>query len=150
MRTGLVFTKLNDGWNAEPNGPEPQVEIDGRDLLLMFGLNPFMFPRFRVGDTGILRFRECTAYRLGETNSDGWFLGQCRYSRLAPEWGEFFELSGDDPARDAPLDRVRLFRDPAATRHYLVYFRDDTFECLAKSWELEKDPANDLISRGLG
>jgi hypothetical protein len=34
-------------------------------------------------------------YRLGGTNDEGWYVGQCRFSKVAPAWGEFYEVDGD-------------------------------------------------------
>jgi hypothetical protein len=44
------FTKLSDGWNAEPNVPHVQVTVAGGDVLLDFDLNAFQFPQFREGE----------------------------------------------------------------------------------------------------
>jgi len=30
------FSQLNLGWNAEPNAPQPHVDIMGNDILLSF------------------------------------------------------------------------------------------------------------------
>lgn len=147
MQSEPVFTKLNDGWNAEPNAPSPCVEMRGRDLLLSFYLNPFAFPKFTNGDVGVLRFRECVSYRLGPTNDEGWYSGQCRYSSLAPKWGEFYEISGDESRRDLPTDWRRSFDDAQGCKHYLFYLRDETFECISKSWEPEAVPENALFSK---
>jgi hypothetical protein len=83
------FLQLNVGWNADPNGPEPNVKLSGGDILLNFALNAFVYKQFRVFERGTLRFRNCGRYRLGSTNDEGWYRGQCRYSRIAPSWGEF-------------------------------------------------------------
>ena len=32
---------------------------------------------------------------IGPTGDEGWFRGQCRFSKLAPAWGEFYEIQGD-------------------------------------------------------
>jgi hypothetical protein len=29
---------------------------------------------------------------LGRTNDEGWYLGQCRFSKVAPTWGEFYHV----------------------------------------------------------
>ena len=104
MSTALSFRKLNEGWNAEPNAPWPRVATSGHDVLLRFLLNPFQFPTFAEEDQGVLRFKDCTWYRLGATNDEGWYRGQCRYSALAPSWGEFYEISGSDPHLMDPTD----------------------------------------------
>src|SRR6478736_916613 len=90
-----TFEQLNDGWNANPNAPNPKVTIEGRDVLVSFGMNRFVFPDFTAEDVGRLRFCLCSRYRLGDTNDEGWHRGQCRFSKIAPSWGEFYEVSGD-------------------------------------------------------
>ena len=141
--TALAFKQLNNGWNAEPNAPAPSITISGQDVLLRFQLNAFQYPRFSENDAGVIRFISCSRYRLGETNDEGWHLGQCRYSSLAPDWGEFYELIGSDSLADLPRDWVRL-RNASVNRHFLFYFRDETFECFAFDWRIEPVAANAL------
>jgi hypothetical protein len=145
VSTDLSFRKLNEGWNAEPNAPEPVVEVSGTDILLRFFLNPFAFPQFALEDQGILRFPNFSRYRLGATNDEGWYRGQCRYSATAPKWGEFYELSGTDPCLDDPKDWKTVKEASSASRHFLFYFRDETFECIATDWVLEPHPVNALF-----
>jgi hypothetical protein len=59
-----LFNKLNDGWNAEPNAPMPEVVVIGNDLELRFCLNHFLDKRFSEGQIGLIRFRECSQWRL--------------------------------------------------------------------------------------
>ena len=80
---GTRFVKLNEGWNAEPNAPAPMVSRSGEDVILEFDLNAFRYKNFAEGDRGRLVFRGCWRYRLGSTNDEGWYLGQCRFSKIA-------------------------------------------------------------------
>ena len=132
--TASSFTLLNHGWNAEPNAPYPVIGVDGADLLLAFYLNAFIFPQFQEGDAGLLRFKNVTRYRLGATNDEGWYRGQCRYSGVAPKWGEFYEISDHTPLANEPRDWVVVHQSGANDRHFLFYLRDATFECNAESW----------------
>lgn len=136
-----AFSKLNDGWNAEPNAPHPQVMVDGADLLLSFGMNPWQFPQYNEGDIGTLRFARCSRYRLGPTNDEGWYRGQCRFSGIAPAWGEFYELTGDLRLAECPKDWVQVSPSSGHSRHFLFYLRDETFECDAEDWKLTVDKA---------
>jgi len=142
--TSPAFRQLNVGWNAEPNAPAPSVEASGRDVLLRFALNAFQYPHFAEDDIGVIRFTGCSRYRLGNTNDEGWYLGQCRYSKTAPAWGKFYELIGPDEVADLPTDWVNLGSEQAA-RHFLFYFRDNTFECVAADWVFEPIPTNALF-----
>jgi hypothetical protein len=100
--------------------------------------NPFQFPGFAQGQVLRLRFPAATRYRLGATNDEGWYRGQCRFSGVAPAWGELYEVSGD-----LKLDQVSDWIEvpvlqAAQQRHFLFYLRDETFECTANSWHLEQ------------
>lgn len=133
-----VFTKLNEGWNAEPNAPDANVVVDGADVLLYFDLNPFQFPQFEEGQRAHLRFEDAWRYRLGATNDEGWYHGQCRFSRLAPAWGEFYEVVGDLLLSKCPDDWRYVAPKPGEKlRHFLFYLRDDTFECDARAYRLD-------------
>src|SRR5688572_8750105 len=128
------FTKLNAGWNAEPNAPSPQTQVWEHDIVLSFLLNPFQFPQFKQEDVGQLRFRRSRRYRIGTVNDEGWFRGQCRFSKLAPEWGEFYEVSGDLLLSQCPSDWMEIGLQTGTQKHFLFYFRDEEFECDAESW----------------
>ena len=138
------FEQLNHGWNAEPNAPAPIIMIAGEDLLLQFFLNPFQFKQFEEEDVGVLRFHRCLRYRLGSTNDEGWYRGQCRYGRSAPAWGEFYELTGEDPYFNQPTDWVTIRQSQDTPRHFLFYLRDETFECIASDWSFDLQASNAL------
>ncbi len=139
-----TFTKLNEDWNAEPNAPNPKIEVAGKDILLSFYLNPFQFPQFEEDDVGVIHFKNCSRYRLGPENDEGWYLGQCRFSKLAPAWGEFYEVSGDLKLAECPSDWKAISPEVGDTRHFLFYFRDDMFECDAQEWQFEPTANNSL------
>ncbi|MEI8283329.1 MAG: hypothetical protein WCG75_13050 [Armatimonadota bacterium] len=130
------FAQLNLGWNAEPNVPFPKIAISGSTLQLSFFGNPLELPEVEDEHIIVLRFYNVWRYVLGGTNDEGWYLGQCRFDRLAPRWGEFYEVKGD-----LRLDRFedvwQIVTEPPPhdLKHYLFYFRDETFECDATSWE---------------
>lgn len=136
----LTFAKLNEGWNAEPNAPEPRVEVDTSSVWLTFFLNPWAYPAAEE-EMGSLVFHKCSMWRLGATNDEGWHAGQCRYSKVAPDWGEFYELLGDDDQRLTPSDWHQLGPLTPEQRHFLFYLRDDTFECFAAEWTFERGAA---------
>lgn len=132
------FRQLNDGWNAAPNAPDPTVQIEGHDVVLTFIANSYQFPRFAVDQRLRLRFTGARRFSLGGTNDEGWYLGQCRFSNDAPEWGEFYEVSGDLKLEQGPIDWHIVHDRPRPGRHFLFYLRDETFECEADDWVLEE------------
>lgn len=140
----VTFEQINSGWNAEPNAPDPNVEIADGDVVLAFYLNAFLFSEFEEEELGILRFVNCERYRLGSTNDEGWYCGQCRFSKFAPKWGEFYLVSGDKNLLDAPCDWKILESKSESPKHYLFYFRDNTFECTADKCILERSADNAL------
>jgi hypothetical protein len=138
--TSPSFVRLNFDWNAEPNAPEAKVDVAGATVVLRFVLNPWLYQQFVEEQRGSLTFAECRRWRLGSTNDEGWFMGRCRYSGIAPEWGEFYEIVGDDLKRDVPLDWHRTGPDKPGARHFLFYLKDSTFECLAMDWSFKAEP----------
>jgi hypothetical protein len=136
----LRFKRLNNGWNAEPNAPAPGVTISGTDVRLRFYLNPFAYDADEE-ERGCLTFEHCSMWRLGSTNDEGWYAGQCRYGETAPAWGQFYELVGEDNLRMLPTDWHKLTRPNVKDRHFLLYLRDGTFECLAEDWRFERGSA---------
>jgi len=107
-------------------------------------LNSRRFPIFQE-EEGVLRFSAVSKFRLGSTNDEGWYKGQCRYSKIAPNWGEFYELVGDDPVRDTPSDWTVLSGPADGEKHYLFYLRDNTFEAIARDWAFADMPNNALL-----
>jgi hypothetical protein len=142
------FHQLNEGWNAEPYVPDPVIEVLGRDLVLKFLISAFQFTDFKEGEIGMLRFARCERYRLGPTNDDGWYSGQCRFSKSAPEWGEFYIVQGDAKLLDAPQDWQTIAPSTGSGRHFLFYFRDNTFECVAADCIIEETDDNALHRTG--
>lgn len=141
-----TFVQLNHGWNADPNSPEPQVTVVAGDVVVTFFVNAFQFSEYTEGTKATIHFKSCQRYRLGSTNDEGWYMGKCRFSKLAPRWGEFYQLAGDPDLLLAPSDWTVVQPETGcgSMEHYLFYFRDETFECLARSWEVEL-PVNRLL-----
>jgi hypothetical protein len=135
------FVRLNLDWNAEPNDPGEQIEQIGPEVRLSFSLNPWQYDAGE-GERAELHFSDCSKWRLGPTNDEGWHRGQCRYSGVAPAWGEFYEIVGDDPLRDAPDDWREIGSTQRPQRHFLFYLRDQTFECIAAEWRLHRATPN--------
>jgi hypothetical protein len=131
------FTKLNIGWNAEPNVAVPKCSVENDCLIVRFKLNPYLYPEFSYGDIGVLRFEECSRYRIGTVNDEGWYRGKCRFSKLAPEWGEFYKIEGNLLLEHCPNDWIELKSKSKNEVHFLFYFRDMEFECSAEGWTFE-------------
>jgi len=134
----MEFTQLNIDWNADPNAPCPLIKISDSDLLLSFHMNVMRFNNYSSDDFGILEFHNCIQFRMGEPNEEGWFCHEGdRYKQHGIEWGEFYCIGDSDwqanfgePVykRESPLTFNELC-------HYLFYFRDETFECVAENYD---------------
>jgi len=131
---GIKFHRLNRSWNAEPNAPNEKIYIDQSSLFLEFNVNPWEYSGFAENERVTLKFISCSNYRLGPTNDEGWYLGQCRYGKAAPKWGEFYQICGAalDVANSNGWIKINYAR---MKRHYLFYLKDNTFECYADSYE---------------
>ncbi len=130
------FTQLNHGWNAQPNAPHVDINVEGSTLVLAFFANPYEFPEFVDRQIIRLRFDNVWRYAVGDVNDEGWYRGQCRFSRIAPAWGEFYEVTGDLHLNEFDADWTIVSDSPAEKlRHFLFYFRDENFECDATLWE---------------
>lgn len=92
-----TFVQLNIGWNAQPNAPNPEARLEGADVVLRFDMNPYQFQDFHDEEKGFLRFVNCSQFRMGATNDEGWYRGQCRFSKIAPSWGEFYAILNEPP-----------------------------------------------------
>lgn len=134
----MKYKQLNMDWGAEPNAPDPQIDHDSSDgnLRLTFYLNPYNDVEEEV--RAEIKFFKCYMYRLGLTNDEGFYKGQCRFSKSGIRWGEFYQLEETDWKRTFPSDKVILqehLMNEEGLKHYLFYFRDNTFECIAKEYQ---------------
>jgi len=128
------FIHLNKTWNAEPNVPDERIEVHDNYLTLSFLVNPWVYEQYDEGQRVELRFYGCTKWRNGLTNDEGWYKGQCRFSTLAPEWGEFYEITGNRLLKQCPDDWQTITKG-IGEKHFLFYLKDSTFECEAVSYE---------------
>ena len=131
----LKFTQLNADWNADPNVPDVQVEQDDTSLAVRFRPNRSVYPEFKHVLLILVRFENCERYRITSVNDHGWYEGQCRFSGLAPAWGEFYEISGD--TRDDLDATPWIAMNGLGTRHFHFYFRDEALEVKALDWSMQ-------------
>jgi hypothetical protein len=132
----MQFQRLNTDWNAEPNAPDVKVSVAGQEVSVGFFLNPFAYDA-ADDERGLLTFSGCSCWRRDPTNDHGWYAEQGRFAGIAPAWGEFYEVTGDEAGR-ADLDWQLMGGNAAGTRHFLFYFRDEVFECWAEAFNLQR------------
>lgn len=94
-----------------------------------------------------IRFQNAIRYRLDGPNDEGWYLGQCRFSRLARAWGEFYEVHGDLRLAEAQGAWIKVGgTEDARTHHYLFYLREgpdlpsDLDQTLSAQWLVSGTP----------
>ncbi len=144
------FLKQNTNWGACPNVPLPEAWPDGTDILLKFHVSYFRRRIFEWEDCGLIRFHNCTRFRFTPLNDEGWYRGQCRFSEIAPEWGEFYGVIGDFKEDEVDREWTPVSDKCRRQRNFLFYFRDETFECSAESWSFDGTEDNALYRANLG
>lgn len=133
----ITFERLNLDWNAEPNDPEVKIHVCGNDVILEFYLNPFQYKQFSEDDRAKITFHNCYQYRYGYPNDDGFYsYNQSRFKKYGVKWGEFYLVHNSNWKDEFP-EPIIVGRYADNTNHYLFYFRDGTFECIAKSYNIE-------------
>ena len=133
----IEFEQLNKEWNAEPNAPEVSISVSGNNVEVTFFLNAFQFENFNEQDTAKLVFHDCLQYRYGSPNDEGFYIfNQSRFKKLGIKWGEFYLVHNSD-WEDVFPDCVHVSdQQHDGLKHYLFYFRDGTFECIARDYDL--------------
>ncbi len=135
--TKLSFTHLNKDWNADPNVPLPETSVQDGTLSLRFFLNWLAY-KATEDEIGTLRFVGCSRWRMDSTNDHAWYAGEGRFAKEAPEWGVFYEIKGKDSSADS-YNWTVITQPSPEDRHFLFYFRDETFECFSRSWTFKRE-----------
>lgn len=130
-----TFTQLNEDWNAEPIAVGLKIEETGNSLLVRMRPNPYLHSQYKGIEEISVSFEGCSKYRVTPINDQAWYSGQCRFSGLAPAWGEFYEISGD--TRDEMDPTLWIQMDGAGTRHFHFYLRDEALEVKAQDWSMQ-------------
>ncbi|MDO6800613.1 hypothetical protein [Shimia thalassica] len=129
-----TFTRLNEDWNAHPNDVGLKIEQNGQTLLAHMRPNPYVYREYENVPALTVYFKGCERYRVTPVNDHGWYDGQCRFSGLAPSWGEFYEISGN--TRDDMDPTPWITMEGSGTRHFHFYLRDEALEVKALEWAL--------------
>lgn len=136
VKSSIDFKKISTDWNADPVSPEVDLQVEDNDLIMDVFLNYFAFTEFKHGDKVKIRFLDCSEYSLNTCNDEGYYYGQYRIKQSELPWGEFYELkSGVDRVLPEPV--IRIQKDFKDKKHYIFFFKDATFECLASNFELK-------------
>ncbi|MBC5864685.1 hypothetical protein [Flavobacterium turcicum] len=132
----IDYIQLTTDWNADPVSPEIELSLDGENLIMDIYLNHYVFENFKEGDKAKILFKNCAEYSLNTCNDEGYYYGQYRTNPNKLPWGQFYEIkSGLD--RNMPNPIVKIDSNNFYTKHFIFFFKDETFECLASEYELE-------------
>ena len=99
-------------------------------------LNYYVFDNFKEGDKAKIIFQNCSKYSLNTCNDEGYYYGQYRTNPNELPWGEFYEIK-DGLNREFPEPITELSNDNNDKRHFIFFFKDETFECLADNYKIE-------------
>ena len=134
----MEATKLTMDWNAEPNAPEVLLSVNGNTIILDFYVNYFLFHKFKEDAKAIITFKNCHKYSFNSMNDEGYYQGHYRYKYTDLPWGEFYKLNSNWQI-DFPDEHIVLspVADLINLNHYLFFFRDNTFECVAESYSIK-------------
>lgn len=132
----IDFVKISDNWNADPVSPEIELKVIGQNLEMIIFLNYFAFDNYTEGDKAIVTFQNCSKYSLNTCNDEGYYYGQYRIKPDELPWGEFYEIT-NGLNKDFPKPVVDLSDNHKEKRHFLFFFKDETFECLADDYKIE-------------
>ena len=136
MAKVIDLIQLSNNWNAHPVSPEVNLQIVGKNLIMEIYLNHYMFDSFVEGDKARITFENSSKYSLNSCDDEGYYYGQYRINWKQLEWGEFYEIiSGLE--RKLPKPIAQLSDDSDNKRHFLFFFKDETFECLADNYKVE-------------
>nr|WP_299382190.1 hypothetical protein [Allomuricauda sp.] len=132
-----TYVKLNFDFDAEPNAPSPDISINDSTLILKFLLNPFLWDNVEDDEQAELHFYDVLKYRLGGPGSDN-FSDFRYYDEGIDNYG-FYHLKNSYWTKDFPLDEKVVSEEPNSEngvfKHYVFFFRDNTFECIAEDFK---------------
>ena len=132
----INYNRISIDWNADPISPEIELNQIGFDLTMDIYLNHYAFENYKVGDKAKIRFINCSIFSLNTCNEEGYYYGQYRTNANELPWGEFYEIKSG-LSRELPEPVVQLSTDLINKRHFLFFFKDETFECLADDFKVE-------------
>ena len=132
----MEYKKINTDWNAEPNAPDVKLTVDNTTVKLDFYLNCFNFDRFKADEKGTLVFNKVHKFSFNSMNDEGYFMGKYRYKQTELPWGEFYQLD-TDWQNDFHENVIILLpnADNENLKHFIFFLRDNTFECVAESFQ---------------
>jgi hypothetical protein len=141
---------LDLGVTPEPSAPSP-VLLCGRTTFLVFYTNPYTSSETpesgRREEVAVVEWKLCTAAVLGYPNEEAieghrlWARGMEELYHRAPYIDCFEVINSSWVAAMERANRVHPDHNPslfAHDRHFIVSFRDETFECVAHKFRARR------------
>jgi hypothetical protein len=135
----MKYSVLGANCIADGGAPEPKLTVVNGDIVIEFWANHHFHPEFGMHDKGRITFFHCHKYDFEGTNDEGYFMGQHRFNDEQLPWGDFYQLHDTAWEIDFPPNPSLLteFKNKDQLNHYLLFFKDECFECVAKSYKIE-------------
>jgi len=134
--TKVDYVQITKDWNAHSVSPKIELQVINSNLIMTIIVNDYVFEGFDEGDKASILFKSCSKYSLNTCNDEGYYYGQYRTNPNELPWGGFYEIkSGLD--REFPEPIVNLTMENSNKRHFIFFFKDETFECLADDYEID-------------
>ena len=133
----MNYERLNLDWNAEPNAPEPKLLVENGNVIIEFYLNSFLYDNFSEDEIGKLTFINCQKYEFNDMNDEGYYSGKYRYKECDLPWGEFYKITTSEIDFPKNFMLIENNSNLKNLNHYLFFFRDNIFECLAENYKFE-------------
>jgi len=135
----MRWTKLNTTFDADPVD-SPRVLAGERGVQVIIWMNPSEEHDVLEGEKAEIYFRGAHCFRVGSPNDEGFYRGQCRFSKSGLPWGAFYELHESGWETTFPVDKriISPASSHANLKHYLWHFHDETFECIAEYYEFRR------------
>jgi len=130
--------------------------VVGKDIILVFDLNYFIYEQFKEGDKGRIIFKDCLMYRVGDPNDEGFYgknnnsawkastaekLGWENYPEISKSigWDNFYEIEGSDWKSITEFGGtvIKEVENKQEYKHYVFFMKDGTFECVARTYSEE-------------
>ena len=133
--------KLNIDWEADSVSSMPLCWEENTNVYLDFFLSKENKLVYKNEERVRIVFRNCEKYSFNYCNDEGFYRGQYRIKPNELEWGEFHELLNYND-RNFPKETIIENNINLERKHFIFFFKDETFEVIAESFNIEIPPNN--------
>lgn len=123
----------------DTGAPMPHLLTNGYRTILLFYLRDDYSESMETESVALVEFHRCISAKLGDPNEEIFHGHRLHGSGLEPYSAQIVRNSKWIQELEG-INKVHSQYDPELWRslnHYIFWFHDDTFECVAKSYEVE-------------